>query len=84
MVPDIITGTNKTDEEDVKPSLKLKGMPCKQQESDDSEDDDVDKAKSSKRMRVFNFSNCKGCDWVRFIVRRCVIKSIYSCVVRKT
>ena len=43
MVSDIITGTNKTDEEDVKPSLKLKRMPCKQlQEGDDSEDDNVD------------------------------------------
>jgi hypothetical protein len=59
MVRDIVTGTNKTDEEDVKPSLKMKRMPCKQQESDDSEDDNVDKAKSSKRMRVFSFSNCK-------------------------
>jgi hypothetical protein len=50
MVSDIITGTNKTDEEDVKPSLKLKRMSCKQHESDDSEDDNVDKAKSSKRF----------------------------------
>jgi hypothetical protein len=59
MVSDIITGTNKTDEEDVKPSLKLKRMPCKQQETDDSKDDNVDKAKSSKRMCVFTFQTAK-------------------------
>ena len=56
---DIITGTNNTDEEDAKPSLKLKRIPCKQQESDDSEDVNVGKASHQSECVFLTFQTAK-------------------------